>query len=486
MARGERLIEHLLRRAGFGASQAEVDYYSDLGFRRAVDALIDYEDVPDEVDENLGKPGFVGILTRGQFSPNGNITDARQRWLFRMVHTRRPLQEKMTLFWHNHFATAYSKVAGTYGGAEGTRYMAAKASEDPGRVRGQIELFRDEALGNFRGLLEAVAKDVAMLVWLDGRLNIRTRPQENFGRELMELFSLGVGFHTEPDVYAAARVFTGWNLQRPGAAGDPATAYTFVYNANQHDTNAKEFSFPIYSNGSRVIPARAASGGMQDGIDLIAAVARHPETARRLARKLYGYFISETVAPDPKFIDDLASVYLQNDTNIKPMIRRLFQSEQFADPSIRYTRYSWPVEYVVRALKEVGYLGYSVNDAANALVNMGQTLFEPPDVAGWGLGREWFSTGAMLARMNFAAALASNQRVAIAEEAKGFGRTPEGLLLHFLDLLTPREFDRLAMDDLSTYLRMNTGAWTGSDPQLNAKAPGLVHLIVGSSEYQFV
>jgi uncharacterized protein (DUF1800 family) len=484
--RGERLTEHLLRRAGFGASQGEVDYYLDLGHREAVNRLVDYEDIPDTVDAQINQPGFVGITTRGQFSPNSVITDSRQRWLFRMVHSQRPLQEKMTVFWHNHFATAYSKVSGALGASEGARYMAAKPSEDPGRVRGQIEMLRDNALGNFRSMLELVAKDVAMLVWLDGRTNIKAKPQENFGRELMELFSMGVGFYTERDVYAAARVFTGWNLTRSGAGSDPAAFQTFNYNPLQHDTASKEFSFPIYTNGSRTIPARAAGTGMLDGQDLIAAVARHPETARRLARKLYAFFISETSDPDESLVDRLATVYLQNDTNMRPVVRELLTSAQFTDPANRYTRYSWPVEYVVRAIKEVGWVGLSLNDVITPLSNMGQQLFEPPDVSGWNLGRDWFSTGSMLARMNFASQLAFSQKFNLSNDAKSFGSSPDRLLDHCLDMLTPRTYARDAQDDLLGYLNSNIPRWTNADPQVTNKMAGLVHLIVGSAEYQFV
>ena len=157
------------------------------------------------------------MTTRGTFAPHLNITDARQRWLFRMVHSERPLQEKMALFWHNHFATAYTKIAGAYDGTEATRMLAAKPSEDRDGTKGQLELFREHALGNFRDLLIAVSKDPAILVWLDGRDNIATRPQENYAREIMELFTFGVANVVEDDVKAAARVFTGWNLQRLGA-----------------------------------------------------------------------------------------------------------------------------------------------------------------------------------------------------------------------------------------------------------------------------
>src|SRR5688500_10294159 len=236
-------LEHLLRRAGFGASADEIRAYASLGllgFTGALSRLLNYASVPDDVDSYIGRPGYVAVTARGAFMPWLNITDARQRWLFRMVHSRRPLQERMTLFWHNHFATAYSKVAGEAGAEEATRMLAAKPSEDAGGVQGQIELLREHALGNFRTLLVAIAQDPAMLFWLDGRTNVRARPQENFARELMELFTMGVGTFAETDVYAGARVFTGWNLSRPGTGA--ARRYTFNYNAAQHDTAAKEFT----------------------------------------------------------------------------------------------------------------------------------------------------------------------------------------------------------------------------------------------------
>jgi uncharacterized protein (DUF1800 family) len=477
---GEHLIEHLLRRAGFGASLDEVDEYADLGFVRAVDRLLEYESIPDDVDSYIGRTGFVGVTARGAFMPASNITDARQRWLFRMVHSRRPLQEKMTLFWHNHFATAYSKVAGAFGASEGARYMAATPSADPARVRGQIELLRDYALGNFRDLLVEIAKDVAMLVWLDGRQNVRARPQENFARELMELFTMGVGTFAETDVYAGARVFTGWNLQRPGNA-----YYSFFYNAGQHDTAAKEFTFAIYPDGNRVIPGRAAASGMQDGLDLIEAVARHPETGPRLALKLYRFFISEIDTPDAALISSLARTYYSGGYEMKPVLRELFLSRAFAEAATRYARYSWPVEFVVRALKEVGYVGFSVNDALTPLTNMGQQLFEPPDVNGWDPGPGWFTSGAMLARMNFAAQLATNQKFNLRDMSRGIGRTPEALVSFVLDRLTAPPFGGDGYQALLDYTRAGA-AWTGSDAQLATKASGLVHLVVGSGDYQLV
>src|SRR3954471_16714092 len=235
---GEHVVEHLLRRAGFGAGQDEIDDYLELGFSAAVQQLLNYDNVPDDVDQLIGAPGYVSVTARGEFLPRTVINDARQRWLFRLIHSRRPLQEKMALFWHNHFATAYSKISGALGADEGARYMAAKPTEDPNQVKGQIELFRELALGNFRDLLIAVAKDTAMLVWLDGRTNVKGRPQENFARELMELFTMGVGNYQEADVYAGARVFTGWNMARIGGAAETGY-YAFNYDSRQHDTTAK-------------------------------------------------------------------------------------------------------------------------------------------------------------------------------------------------------------------------------------------------------
>ena len=485
MARRDFSIEHLLRRAGFGGTPEEVETYAEMGFAAAVERFLRYEDVHDPVDQWIGQPGYVGVTVRGQFLPNRNITDARQRWLFRMVHSQRPLVEKMTLFWHNHFATAYRKVSGALGAEEGTRVMAAVPAEDPGQGRGHVELLRHYALGNFRDLLVEVSKDVAMLYWLDGRSNVRTRPQENYARELMELFTMGVGTFTEADVYAAARVFTGWNTRRvngPMGTTDPATRYEFFYNAAQHDTAAKTFSFPIYPDGSRTIPAR--NDGLQDGLDLIDALARHPETGRRLARRLYAFFVSELRDAPEDFVARVSAEYARG-YDMRAVMRVVLTSPHFTDASARFARYSWPVEFVVRAIKETGWTGFSVNDALTPLANMGQTLYDPPDVSGWELGPSWFSSGRTLARMNFASQLATNQRVNLRNDARPYAQTARGTLSYLVDRLSPMRFEDGPYDELLGYLQSG-GPWTGSDAQLLVKVPGLAHLILGSSEYQFV
>jgi uncharacterized protein (DUF1800 family) len=389
----------------------------------------------------------------------------------------------MTLFWHNHFATAQSKIAADTSTTEATRMMAAKPSEDPGGVRGQIELIRDNALGNFRDLLIGIAQDPAMLYWLDGRSNVRAHPQENFARELMELFTMGVDTFAETDVYAGARVFSGWNLTTAGSGAAAHNAFSFI--PNNHDTDAKTFTFPIYPGGSNTIPARSASNGMQDGLDLLTAVASHPATGPRLAKKLYAFFVNEVDPPDQSLVDDVANLYYSRNFEIAPMVSRILLSSQFRDPSNYFKRYSWPVEFVVRALKEVGYVGFSVNDALTPLANMGQQLLEPPNVSGWSLGKAWFSTGAMLARMNFAAQLATNQKFNIRDTYHGLGPTPPALVSEALDRLGPADMDDDSRQALVDYLNAG-GAWTGADTQLVTKAAGLVHLILGSGEYQLV
>ena len=478
-------ISHLLRRAGFGARPDEFDRLQRFSTRQAVEALLDYESTPDDVDSKIGAAGYVGTTSTGAFAPQSNIVDARQRWLFRMVHSNRPLQEKMTLFWHNHFATGYSKINGLIGPTEATRYMAVKAAEDPGRVRGQIEMLRDNALGNFKDILVNIAKDTAMLFWLDGRTNTKAQPQENFGREIMELFTRGAGYYTEQDVYAAARVFTGWNLARPGSATDGSQHYEFVFNANAHDTAAKTFSFPIYPDGGRTIAARSAADGMQDGLDFIAGLVASPEAARYITAKLYRFFVTDSGDVSAGFLDRVSRTFLSSGGDMKAVMREVLLSPEFWDPTNYYRRFSWPVEFVVRSIKEVGWTGYSVGAALTPLGNMGQLLYDPPDVSGWDTGQSWFSTGTMLARMNFASALTANQRFQLATRAKDHTGSPDALLSWVLDSVVTVPIDSGIQSELRGYLDA-TGAWTGSDTQVQSKLAGLVHLIAGSPEYQLV
>ena len=483
MPRGDRTLEHVLRRLAFGASVQDLQRFSGWAIGHVIDYLLNYEQESDDVDSLIGNPEYVAVTTRGQFVPNTVVNDARQRELFRMVHSRRPLQEKMALFWHNHFATAYSKINSTFGSVHATKMMAARPDQVAGGVMGQYQKLRRFATGNFRELLIEMARDPAMLVWLDGRLNTRTRPQENFGREIMELFTLGVGHYTEADVVTAARVFTGWGLALSGDRATPETSYyEFVYNANNHDPTAKAFTFAIYPDGNQTIPARAAAQGMQDGFDLIAALARHPATAHRIARRLWSFFVSEMKTPDDAVISDLANVYMQNDGNMKPVLRRLFLSDAFL--TSEFQRYSWPVEFAVRAIKETGWNGLSVDAAMTPLVNMGQQLYEPPDVNGWATGAEWFSTSSMLARMNFAATLMGNQKFNLGRELQPYRQSADRVVDYILNHYTYAPISSDVYNALLEYARAGD-AWTGNDTQLNNKGAGLARLVVASSEYQF-
>ena len=481
------MLEHILRRLGFGAGPSELAAWSGVPIDTVIDRLLNYESLSTDHDSKIGLPDYVGITTAsGQpFSANTLINDARQRWLFRMIHSQRPLEEKMALFWHNHFATAYSKLAGAVGQERATRLMDNDPASLAGSEPGQIQKLRQFATGSFPGMLLAMAKDPAMIYWLDSQLNTRTRPQENFGREIMELFSLGIGPYTEQDVYAAARVFTGFNWQLVGdRASTTQSFYSFVYRPNDHDTNAKEFTFAIYPDGGKVIPARPAANGEQDALDLILALGRHPATARRLATRLYKFFVNETSEPNEAMVSQLANAYLGNNYTIKPVLRILFNSSQFRDPANFYQRYSWPVEFVVRAIKETGWTGFTVNSAITPLTNMGQQLYEPPDVNGWDTGPGWISTSSMLARMNFSSTLAGNQRFNLARDAQPYRETPERVLEYMLARFRTMGYTQPQLSSMTEYLRST--AWTGTDAQLQQRIPGLTRLIVGSGEYQFV
>ena len=279
-------------------------------------------------------------------------------------------------------------------------------------------------------------------------------------------------------------MFTGFNWQIVGdRANVTESYYTFLFRPADHDTAAKEFTFAIYPDGGKIIPARAAANGEQDALDFILALGRNPATARRLATRLYKFFVNETAEPDQALVTAMANAYLGNNYNIKAVLRTLVNSQQFRDPANFFQRYSWPAEFVVRAIKETGWTGLSVNAAITPLTNMGQQLFEPPDVNGWETGPGWISTSSMLSRMNFASTLAGNQRFNLARDAQPYRQTPERVLEYSLARFRTMGFATAQTNSMSEYLRST--AWTGSDAQLQQRVPGLTRLIIGSGEYQF-
>ncbi len=344
----------LLRRAGFGAGLEELERYAGLGVEGTLDALLHPELVEEDFD------GLLASLS-GHLVDLQNLEDVQTWWLYRMIRTRRPLVEKLTLFWHGHFAVANAKVA------------------NPHAMHNHLALLREHGLGSYRDLLLAVSKDPAMLIWLDGNTNRKGAPNENYGRELLELFTLGVGNYEEADVAAAARAFTGWNLQ-DGA---------FFFNRNQHDFGPKTF---------------LGQTGLLDGGDIVDIVAGQTATAERICRKLFTFFAYPN--PEPPVLEMLVRTYQDSGANTRTVVRAILRSDAFFSEQSRHGHVKSPVEYAVGAIR---MLGGQVRERGlvQALRLMGQDVLNPPNVAGWAGGRAWVNPSTLLERFNFAARLAS-------------------------------------------------------------------------------
>lgn len=279
-------------------------------------------------------------------------------WANRMLTTNRPLEEKMALFWHGHFATSEDKV------------------RDYRKMLKQLQLFQKQGLGNFRELLIGVAKDPAMLAYLDAGVNVKGAPNENFAREIMELFTMGVGNYQEADIREGARAFTGWNFK----------GTEFVVNDEQHDATEKTFL------GQR---------GNFDGVQAIDIILKQPVTAEYVAAKLYKFFVRDDVSPEMR--KKLGEVLRSNNYDIAPLLKTILLSRDFYAPASCGTRIKSPVELVVSTYKKLG-LGTvpGVPDFHETTSALGQTLFWPPTVAGWAYGRSWITPGLLMERGNFA------------------------------------------------------------------------------------
>jgi uncharacterized protein (DUF1800 family) len=279
-------------------------------------------------------------------------------WADRMVATDRPLEEKMALFWHGHFATGGDKV------------------RDYRKMLGQVTLFQRYATGNFRALLVAVAQDPAMLVFLDAGQNVKGAPNENFGREVMELFTMGVGNYTEQDIREAARAFTGWRDDD----------LTFRVDAAKHDGGEKVF---------------LARNGPFDGEQVLDIILEQKATGYHIAGKLYRFFVREDLSP--AFQERLAALLRQHDYEIAPFLRTVFLSRDFYSAPSAGTHIQGPVELIVSTYRRLGLKTLpGVPDFNAASGELGQILLNPPTVAGWAQGRAWITPGTLLARGNFA------------------------------------------------------------------------------------
>lgn len=374
---------HLLWRTQFGATAAEIAATHKAGLAKSLERLLtlqketaDFEDTESLLREAAYDTGAVG--------------DLQAWWLHRMHYTANPLTEKLTLFWHNHFAASFSKV-------QSVPHMTA-----------QNDRFRAEALGSFRTLLHAMAKDVAMLIWLDSNANRKRHANENFAREVMELFSLGEGNYTENDIKQAARAFTGWHVRDD----------KFWFNQRQHDiTNKSLFGKTANLDGGEVI-------------DLCLA---HKACARFIAFKLLRAFVLDQ--PTDTHITALAARLRAHDFAMRPVMQELLGSQLFFGAVARHARIKEPLELTLGACRalEVRPNLQAINRVSGQL---GQSIFEPATVKGWEGGRFWITSASLLQRNNFAMAILNGQMGQMAE--------PKKSREHYRELLLSRAVRRLA------------------------------------------
>ncbi|MCH8110242.1 MAG: DUF1800 domain-containing protein, partial [Chloroflexi bacterium] len=367
------LFAHLMRRAGFGASRTELEELASKDYEAVVEDLLHPEKFPD-VEED--------VLRR--YYPELTYPDSLPlwvgRWMYRMVGSKRPLEEKIALFWHHVFATAWYK-----------------AEHTPSNIN-QIELFRSVGLSDMRTILIALARDPSMNYWLDNCENHSAQPNENWGRELLELFSMGVGNYTEDDIKNAAHAFTGWTFTQPIPLYPYGHHQTeFVYNEDDHDDSEKTF---------------LGESGRFNGEDIIDIIVKQPASARFISRHLYNFFVAdEQQVPaweleppqNPEAIETLVAAYFEFNGDIRSILRVMFNSDFFKEA--RFKKVKSPAELVAGTIKLVGThqfpeLGLTQLGGAPGL--MGQELMNPPTVEGWHTGKEWIDGGTLNERINFA------------------------------------------------------------------------------------
>jgi uncharacterized protein (DUF1800 family) len=358
-----RKVARLHAAAGFGATLAELRRDLAAGPAESIGRFFDPPDPSEDeraVCESL-RAGAVG---------SADIRRLRAYWLYRMLFGADPLRERLTLFWHGHFATSLTKV------------------ESVSAMADQVESLRGRALGDFAGLLETMTADPAMLVWLDGGTSKRERPNENYAREFLELFTLGEGAYSETDIREAARAFTGWLPE--GGRRTPDDAHPkFVFEDEAHDSSPKTF---------------LSQTGRWKAVDVIRITLERPEAARHLARKLYRAFVSEATEPGPELIEPLAELLRTTGYSIRRTVEVILRSRNFFSESTYRRRVKPPVEYTIGLLRmlEVPRLKVNLLAAATACGRQGQELFAPPNVKGWEGGTTWINSSMLLERLNWA------------------------------------------------------------------------------------
>jgi len=471
-------IAHLLRRAGLGASHAEVDYYAPMGVTGAVNALLNYERTPEE--SALEVWDFRNI-NNGNLNPIG----VSMWWIARLLVTRRPLEEKLTLFWHDHFATSAAKVQ--YGPM----------------MYGQLVTLRQGANGSFGELLHAVAKDPAMIFWLDTQRSTKKSPNENFAREVMELFTLGVGNYSEQDIQEAARAFTGWALNRPRRKQIKGSDGKF-----KPDPVALP-SIPDY----QYIPLRADLGlktvlgvsGRFSGEQVLDILLERPETPRLIAAKLLKFFYHPEPAEEE--ITKYAKVLADADLDIRALLEALFTSEEFYSDRAERAIYKSPVDFVIGTLRALGagevveFLSKSdegkrrlagvLRGLEQIMDKMGQKLLFPPDVAGWDQGEAWINTATMLERVKLADVLFPEQKGGRIGRALGGRQGVEPTALWGPEADDAAEYTKNALETLDAPLDEQktdviVKALEGDELEETTRARLLTKLIFSAPEYQRV
>ncbi len=378
------LIAHLLRRAGFGGTRAEIEHFAELGYEATVEHLLDPPSVESMPQDIIRRYHVDQSDLRIQPAAGSN-------WMYRMVTTNAPLLEKIALFWHRVFATGQTKL------------IQGKV------IVTQIEMFRKLGLGSYRDLLLGLSRDPAMLMWLDNNDNHGNAINENYGREILELFSMGVGNYTEKDIYECSRAFTGWtianmpyNVQKMRnntARPYGYIAWQFKFDESDHDFGEKTF---------------LGQTGNFNGDEIVDIIAKQPATARFIARHLYHYFVADELPVpqwphlpprDPDAIEQMAEAYFRSGYNIGEMLRTTFNSDFFKAQAVHNARIKSPVEVVVGSLRLSGGYDWPTMDVYDATAScgyMGQGLLNPPSVEGWHGAEEWVNTGAMMQRVNYA------------------------------------------------------------------------------------
>ena len=457
------LMAHLMRRAGFGASRGELEAYAAQGYEATVEWLLHPGD-PGDFGEDLAKRRAIGFDEGGA---------AFELWMVRMIHSNNPLEEKMALFLHGLFPVIYM--------SQGRALL------------NQLDSFRRYAFGSFRDLLVALSSDPAMLLFLNNNDNHRDAMNENYGRELVELFSMGVGNYTEKDVKECARAFTGWTLGnadymavRAGKNSfDPygSIAWHYEYRPEDHDTGVKTF---------------LGETGEFDGEDICDIIARQPSSARFICTRLFQFFAADTVDEGGRrTIDEMVETYYSSGYETRSVLRTLFNSDYFKSEQARYARVKGPVELVINAVRMTGASPEPTAGSAGAngaTGPMGQAVYRPPSVEGWHEGKEWIESGALMERVNFVAKLfrdPSKQGVRdIVDRIAGSNGgvySPEETVDMCLDLIGPVR----ASEETRSYLV--EFASTGGDVDLRgddrgeseARVGEILALITATPEYQF-